>query len=88
MSEERPEQIDDERLVEVYRASDAAEAHLLSDVLSDSGIPNRIEGEALQSIIGEIPIGWMSAPRIMVLEHHASDARAIIERLEQSRRKK
>ncbi len=88
MSEERPQPIDDERLVEVYRASDAAEAHLLSEVLNNAGIANRIEGEALQSIIGEIPTGWMSAPRIMVLEHHASDARAIIERLQQSHRQK
>src|SRR5262245_55459690 len=57
----------DQSLVEVYRAKDAGQAHLLSNALNDSGIANRIEGEALQGVIGEVAAGWQSAPRIVVL---------------------
>ena len=87
MSEEQ-KATDSSKLVEVFRASNAAEAHLLSDILNDAGIANRIDGEFLQGAIGEVPPGWQSAPRIMVLERHAQNARAIIDGLQQSRRAK
>lgn len=76
------------QLVEVYRARDANDAHLMCGVLNDSGIITRIEGEGLQSIVGEVPVGWVSAPRIIVSDSQAQDAREIIEKFERARQSK
>ncbi len=56
----------DEAWVEVYRAKDAVEAHLVYDALEDAGIKALIDGETLGNSFGALPLGWTTAPRILV----------------------
>ena len=55
-----------QQFVEVYRARNAPQAHLLRGTLEEAGIAVRIEGELLQGLAGELPMGWASAPRVLV----------------------
>ena len=71
-----------ENLIEVYCAKDGPQAHLLKAALEDAGISARVEGDQLQSALGELPLGWPTAPRILVLESDAEKARKILEQLE------
>ena len=70
------------RLAEVYRAKDSAQAHLLKSALEDAGIRALVEGDLLQGALGEIPVGWSTAPRIMVEDSDAPKAREILARLD------
>jgi hypothetical protein len=72
------------RLVEVYRAKDGPQAHLLKSALEQAGIRALVEGDLLQGAVGELPAGWSSAPRILVQEADAARARALLERWEGS----
>lgn len=72
-----------ERLVEVYRAKDTPQAHVLRMALEDEGIPVFVEGDQLQQAVGALPTGWSIAPRILVEEHHAARARALLEQWEE-----
>jgi hypothetical protein len=65
--------------VEVYRAKNLPQAHAIRISLEDLGIQVQIEGELLQGAIGELPIGWTTAPRILVEESQAGSAREIID---------
>ena len=76
--------MNERRLVEVYRAKDSPQAHLMRLALEDEGIRALVEGDLLQGAIGELPVGWASAPRIMVEETDATKARSILERWESS----
>src|SRR5262245_17426442 len=69
-------------LIEVYRARDSLQAHLLEAALESAGIRAVIEGDLLQGAIGEAPAGWSGAPRILVDSRDAPAVRAIITRLE------
>ena len=75
--------MNERRLVEVYRAKDSVQAHLLRSGLEEMGIRAIVEGDLLQGALGEIPMGWSTAPRIMVDEPDAAKARESLERLEQ-----
>ncbi len=66
----------DTRLVEAYRAADVAEAHMIRLALEVAGIHSQIDGEALQG--SEYPLGWSTAPRILVAESLVAQAREII----------
>jgi hypothetical protein len=68
------------QFVEVYRARNVPEAHAIRIALEEAGIPARIEGDLLQGAVGELPLGWVTAPRILVNETHVASAREIIER--------
>lgn len=70
---------DDTRLVEIYRARGLPDAHVLRLRLEDLGIPVLIENELLQGVVGELPLGWPTAPRVLVPEDQAEAARAVIE---------
>jgi hypothetical protein len=72
------------RLVEVYRAKDSVQAHLLRSALEDEGIRAVVEGDLLQGALGEVPVGWSTAPRLLVEESEAAKARALLERWESS----
>ena len=72
----------DPDFVEVYRARNLPEAHMMRMALEESGIRVQIEGELLQGAVGELPIGWVTAPRILVEESQIAAARQIIEALE------
>lgn len=52
--------------VELYRARGADEAHALRAHLEAAGIPARVDGEQLGGIAGEAPLGWATAPRLLV----------------------
>lgn len=74
MNDSQPE------LIEIYRAQNLSDAHLIRMALEDAGIRVRIDGELLQGLIGSLPLGWNSAPRVMVEESQAAVAREIIQR--------
>lgn len=74
--------MNERQLVEIYRARDSLQAHLLKSALEEAGIRAVVEGDLLQSGIGEIPAGWSTAPRITVEEADAASAREILEKLE------
>lgn len=69
-------------MVEVYRAKSLPEAHAIRLRLADFGVSAIIDGEILQGLIGEMPHGWWTAPRIKVEESQAAAARIIIENSE------
>jgi hypothetical protein len=56
----------DEPWVEIYRAKNAVEAHLVYNALEDEGIQSLIDGETLGNSFGALPLGWTTAPRILV----------------------
>jgi hypothetical protein len=70
----------DSRVVEVYRAKNGAQAHLLATALEEAGIKAEIQGENLHplsltavNLISDSPL-WWAAPRILVLEEDAERA--------------
>ena len=66
-----------ERLTEkVYECNLAVEAHMIVDLLSQAGISARIDGEFMQSIAGEIPMG--SVVKVRVDPSRAAEAREVI----------
>jgi hypothetical protein len=72
----------DSKFVEVYRARNVPEAHLMRNALEEAGIRVQIEGELLQGGVGDLPPGWPTAPRILVEESQLATARQIVEQLE------
>ena len=65
-----------EKLVEVYRAKDSAQAHVLKFALEDAGIKTLVDGDPLQ---GSEYVGWATAPRLMVWDSDSAKARAILQ---------
>lgn len=72
----------DEKFVEVYRAVNEIQAHLFADVLQQEGIAAFVEGECRQFSLGELPIGWSTAPRIMAPESQRQAARDLLMQIE------
>jgi hypothetical protein len=70
----------DPQFVEAYRARNLPEAHMIRIALEEAGIPAQIEGELLQGAVGDLPIGWPTAPRIVVAESQVDAARQISRR--------
>jgi hypothetical protein len=68
--------------VEIYRPKNLMQAHAIRIALEDAGIRVHIEGELLQSAVGELPLGWDTLPRIVVEESQVELARQIVERLD------
>jgi hypothetical protein len=66
--------------VEIYRPKNLMQAHAIRMALEDAGVDVRIEGELLQSALGEIPFGWDTLPRILVDSSQLNAARGIVER--------
>jgi hypothetical protein len=76
--------MDEQNLVEVYRARNTPAAYLLKGALEDAGIKTIIEGEMLQGALGEIPLGWSSSPRVLVERRDEPKAREIIRHTEKA----
>jgi Putative prokaryotic signal transducing protein len=74
--------VNDDDLVEVYRAASNVQAQMMVSELEDSGIKAMIDGEALQNGLGAQALGWTAAPRLLVHPSDAGRARAILERIE------
>jgi hypothetical protein len=64
----------------LYEASNAAEAHMLLDVLKQQGISAQIRGEHLQGAIGGLPAAGLV--RLVVDEQDYAPARAAIDQWE------
>jgi len=65
-------------LVELYRARGLPEAQALFFRLEEAGIAARIDNELLQGVIGEIPAGWNTAPRVLVAGRHLAAAQEVL----------
>src|SRR5258708_7082719 len=72
--------------IEVYRAKNLPQAHMIQIALEDAGIPAKLDGELLQGAVGELPIGWVTAPRILVDASQAAAARALIDHVDAEER--
>lgn len=64
--------------VELYRARSLPEAHALRNLLEVEGIPAGVENELLQGALGDLPLGWATAPRVVVERGRESEARALL----------
>lgn len=73
----------DERIVEAYRARDPMQAFLLAAELKNDGIDCQVVGDRLGGAIGEIPLGWSTAPQILVKESDVAKARERLMEYEQ-----
>lgn len=66
-------------LVEIVRARSAMEAHAIRILLEEHGFDVRIDGEALLGALGGLPVGWETAPRVLVPADEAAGAVELIE---------
>ena len=66
------------KMIEVYRAKNLPEAHMIRVMLGEAGITATIDGDSLQTGLGDLPYGWLTAPRIVVEESQAESARQIV----------
>jgi rubrerythrin len=71
---------------EIYVAATTAQAHLLKNVLERQGIRAFIANESLQIAEGKFPMGIPTAPRILVAESDAEEARQIAISFDESSR--
>lgn len=71
--------------IELYRTSNLPEAHALRLLLEEEGVAVRVDNELLQGALGELPMGWSTAPRIMVERSQIAMARQILDRFLQLR---
>ncbi len=67
-----------DELVELYRARGADEAHALRARLEDAGVMARVDGELLGGLVGEVPFGWVTAPRLLVRAADREAAESIL----------
>lgn len=51
-------------MIEIFRAHDPAEAHLVVALLEQNGIPAFVQGEALGAAAGGLPLGPGGAPSV------------------------
>ncbi len=68
----------DDDLVEIYRAGGLPEAHALRLRLDAEGVSATIANELLQGVVGELPLGWATAPRVAVRRADEAAARAVL----------
>ncbi len=69
----------DEDLTVVYHAGHSLEAHMVANFLRDAGLPATVDGDYLAGALGDVPLGWTTAPRVLVCEKNAVVARALID---------
>ena len=68
----------------VYTARDPADAHLVRGMLESNGIKAIVQGEALWSARGELPLTAESAPSVWASGEDYERARALIEDYERT----
>lgn len=64
--------------VELYRARDLMEADALVIFLAERDISARIDNESIQGGLGELPLGWMTVPRVVVAAVDEAGARDLL----------
>jgi hypothetical protein len=75
-------ELTDPNFVEVYRARNLPHAQAIRIALQEAGIHAQIDGELLQGAVGDLPLGWMTVPRVLVDESQIAAAKPIIDRLD------
>lgn len=65
-------------MVEIYSASNGAEAYLVKALLEQNDIPAVVQGDMLGAAAGGIPVGPSIAPTVSVAEADAQRARALV----------
>ena len=73
-------------IVEIYVAQNEPEAAMLQAMLENNGINARIVGGGLPGLVGEMPAGLPSAPRLWVCEPDADAAKKLLQEYEAKRR--
>jgi hypothetical protein len=66
----------------IYSAANTQQAYLLRGLLEEQGITASVVNDALQVAGGELPLGWTTAPRVVVAESDAVQARALAEQFD------
>jgi hypothetical protein len=74
--------MNDVEFVEVSRAENGVEAHLLKAALEDAGIPTRITEETVAALRPNL---WWAAPRVWVAKADAARAAEIIREINDAR---
>jgi hypothetical protein len=72
----------DTTFVEVYRAKNSVDAHLVQNALGDAGIDSQIAEESVASMEPNL---WWASPKLLVAQTDAQEATAIIREIEASR---
>jgi hypothetical protein len=70
------------RFVEVYRAENSIDAHLMKSALEGAGMSAQVTEEAMASMRPNL---WWASPKLLVAETDAEKAIAIIRDIEASR---
>ncbi len=65
-------------LVVLRVANDVQQAHVLVATLKAAGIESVIHNEALHGIMGEVPLGWSTLPRLLVRQSEAESANRVL----------
>jgi hypothetical protein len=68
-----------EKQVVVYTARNKQQAHLLKNLLEESGIEAVVSGDVLSDGTGVDAVGWATAARVVVAEEDAAAARGLAE---------
>lgn len=63
---------------EVYRAKDPMQGGLVVAMLQQNQIEATLNGAMLSSAGGEVPLGWSTAPQVMVSKDDLQKARKIV----------
>lgn len=69
----------DDELTVVYRAGDSVEAHMVANILDEAGLPATVDGEYLSNVLGGVPFGWATSPRVLVFKKDAVAALELIQ---------
>ena len=75
-------------LVDVYSASDSAEAYALASRLEEAGVRANVVGELLEQHRGALPFGMATSPRIWVPVDQLPRARDIVAAWESERQER
>ena len=67
----------DDTLKVIYVAASLEQARIMQSALSEEGIQAAVDNDALQTGVGELPMGWATAARVMVHQRDAARARLI-----------
>jgi hypothetical protein len=63
----------------IYSAANSQQAYLLKGLLAEQGIAAWVVNDSIQIAGGELPLGWTAAPRVVVSESDAAEARQFAE---------
>lgn len=69
-------------LVEIYRASNEFQAHLVAHFLQGAGIAAFVDGDILGGAVGAVPGGWSTSPRVLVPWDSVDRARTLLDSAE------